>query len=234
MKKIIVSFGDSWTFGSELDRPNEQNWTHGVGQQLNAETLNLSCPASGIGHLCVQLFQFIKQSQNYADYKKIFMVGLSGTTRYLSYSNRLNEFINITPEANYRTGDIHRSGRPPEVVREFGNLSGELYRLVECTEYNQFLMNQTLLLFQQYCKNNDINVIFFSYFDYLAADSTLVDTSIIYPESLTKTLAGIEYSIPEIRHNQYFQDKLFHPNQSGHNRIAQTLLEFYDKCYTGN
>jgi hypothetical protein len=232
MKTLLVTFGDSWTFGSELNVPSAQNWTFVVGEKLGMQTLNLSCPASSIGHLGVQLFQYIEQSSKYSDYKKVFMVGLTGTTRYLSYSNTRNEFVNITPEANYRTGDIHQSGRPPEVVREFSNLSGEMYRLVECPEYNRYLTESMLLMFQSYCSLHDIEVIFFSYFDFLSLKTTVTDN--YYPESITKTLTGAEYQLPEIRANQYFTGKLFHPNALGHERIAEVLIDFYDRKYTRN
>jgi hypothetical protein len=178
----------------------------------------------------VKLFDFIKQKQ-YQDYKKIFMVGLSGATRYLSYSNRLQEFVNITPEANYRTGNIHESGRPPEVVLEFGTLSGEMYRMVECEEYNKFLATQTVFLFQQYCKNNGIDVLFFSYFDAIKFDNRIVDTNLIYSTTMTQALTGQEYELPAVRDNKYFQGKLFHPNIQGHERIAELLYEQYVQTY---
>jgi hypothetical protein len=232
MKPLLVTFGDSWTYGSELDTPNSQNWTHHLGKQLDAATLNLSCPASSIGHLTVQLFQFIEQAEQYKDCKKIFAVGLTGTTRYLTYSNRLNEFINITPEACYRSTDIHTSGRPPETANEFASLAGELYRMAECSTYNKFLLEQAVMLFQNYCQLNDIDCIFFSYFDYLQL--SLADTGVIYKESITKTLTGSEYAVPAIRDNVYFSGKLFHPNEHGHIQIAAILKDFYDQCYSRN
>ena len=136
MKQTIVGFGDSWTFGSELDRPAEQCWLTQLATAMDADYCNMSTPASSIGHLTVQLFDFIQQNPNFENNKLIFMVGLTGLTRYLSYSNRLNEFINITPEANYQSSNIHQSGRPPDVVKEFRTLSGEMYRMVECITMN--------------------------------------------------------------------------------------------------
>lgn len=226
MKQLLVSFGDSWTFGSELDKPAEQNWTAVLGNKLNAETLNLSCPASSIGHLAVQLFQYIDRANDYKEYKKIFMIGLSGTTRYLSYSNQLNEFVNITPEANYRTGNIHQSGRPPEVVDEFKTLARETYRLVECKEYNRFILKQTAMLFENYCELNHIDFLFFSYFDYLSAD-----IKNYYPQSITQALTGSEYQLPDVRQHPCFQDKLFHPNINGHQAIAELLHQQYVQTY---
>jgi hypothetical protein len=234
MKTLLVGFGDSWTFGSELDRPQEQNWLAHLGRKLNAETLNLSCPASSIGHLQVQLFDFIKQSEHYEDYKKIFMVGLTGPTRYLSYSNQLEEFINITPDANYRSGGIHHSGRPPEVVRDFGTMSREIYKLAECVEYNSFLAAQTVFAFQQYCINNDIDSLYFSYFEHIDWHqfNNIIDARTIHNQTITRTLTGQEYSLPEITTNQFFVGKLFHPNQQGHIQIAEILNDLYTKKYT--
>jgi hypothetical protein len=227
MKTLLVGFGDSWTFGSELDRPEEQSWVAQLADKLNAENLNLGTPASSIEYTVVQLFDYILNYSDYTDYKKIFAVGLTGLTRYLSYSNRLQEFVNITPEANYRTGDIHYSGRPPEVVKEFSILAGEMYRMVECQDYNLFKVQQTIFTFENYCKLNNIDVIFFSYFDY-----PNVNNDLLYPESLTQSLTGKEYEIPAIREHEYFKDKLFHPNIHGHTRIAELLKEFYDQKYS--
>jgi len=53
----------------------------------------------------------------------------------------------------------------------------------------------------------------------------------VYPTTITQALTGTEYSIPAIRENEYFKDKLFHPNHAGHQRIAEILRDFYDKLY---
>lgn len=230
MKKLIVGFGDSWTFGSELDFPRDAPWVAQLANTMNAELVNMATPASSIGHLAVQLFDFIRQD-TYIDYKKIFMVGLSGLTRYLTYSNQLGEFVNITPEANYRTGNIHHSGKPPEVVPDLQTLAKEFYRVAESPEYNNFIATQIIFMFQQYCTNYNIDVVFVSYFDLPAVDSNLVDTSLIYPTTITRALTGQEYELPAIRNNKYFEGKLFHPNISGHIRIAELLKEFYDQQY---
>lgn len=230
MKKLIVGFGDSWTFGSELDFPRDYPWLVQIADKLEADYVNMSTPASSIGHLIVQLFNFIKQN-NYPGHKKVFMVGLSGLTRYLTYSNQLNEFVNITPEANYRTGNIHHSGCPPEVVPEFRTMANEMYRMVECPEYNNFIVTQTIFTFEQYCRHENIDIIFFSYFDFPIVDSQLVSTDLLYPTTITHALTGQEYELPGIRSNKYFTGKLFHPNMLGHTRIAELLKEFYDQKY---
>ncbi len=231
MKKLLVAFGDSWTFGSELDIPRQDPWPTHLAKKLQAELINLGTPASGIEHTLVQLFDYIQTSTRYQEYKKIFMVGLSGTTRYLTYSNRLKEFVNITPEANYRTGNIHPSGCPPETVTEFGNLAGEMYRIVECSEYNRYVATKTIFAFQQYCNQHNIDVLFFGYFDPVDVDTQIVDVKNLYTKTITNALTGREYELPAIRDNEYFRGKLFHPNIQGHERIAELLYEQYVQTY---
>ena len=230
MKTLLVTFGDSWTFGSELHTPQFSSWPYLLANKLNAELINLGTPASSIGHLIVQLFQFINQIENYRDHKIIFMVGLSGRSRYLTYFNELNEFVNITPEAVYRTGDIKPTGQPPDDILEMLPYKGIHYRYVDSEEYANFIVAQTLFSFQTFTKASNIDSIYFSYFDYpdLTHYQNIVNTKLLYPNTLTKTLTGAEYSIPEVRENVYFQNKLFHPNEQGHQRIAEILLEFYE------
>ena len=233
MKKVLVAFGDSWTFGSELDQPQQDCWAPHLAQQLGAECANLGTPASGIGHLAVQLFDFLKQDQ-WSEHKKIFMVGLSGRSRYLSYNNQLKEFVNITTEAVYRTRDIHRTGRPPDTVDSMLDLKYQTYALVDDERYANFVVAQTILLFQNYAKLNNADCMFFSYFDYpdLYDYSNILDLTSIYPETITKALTGMEYTIPDIRTNKYFETRLWHPNSLGHQRIAEILRAFYESTHT--
>lgn len=232
MKQLLVAFGDSWTFGSELDKPQLDAWPQLVANKMGAKLLNLGTPASSIGHLSVQLFNFLDQYPTYEKYKTIFMVGLTAQSRYLSYSNASNEFVNITTEAVYSTSDIKPTGEPPE---DIGHLSGvkELhYRLVDHPNYSEFLAAQTIFLFQQVANNYCIDTLFFSYFDKINLQKySFINQHFILPTTITNTLTGQEYKIPDIRDNVYFKNKLFHPNEQGHQAIADLLLDFYEKNY---
>lgn len=233
MKEIIVGFGDSWTFGSELDRPSEQCWLSQLATTMDADSYNMSTPASSIGHLTVQLFNFIQQNPKFENNKLIFMVGLTGLTRYLSYSNSKKQFVSITPEAVYCTEGIHTSGRPPEHLPFMDTLAKQTYTLTEDSKYNEFLVVQQIFQFQQFCNYNEIDCIFFSYFDMPVFDNYkhMIVKDLVYPITITQALTGKEYSIPAIRENEYFTGKLFHPNVNGHQRIAELLREFYDQKY---
>lgn len=233
MKKVLVGFGDSWTFGSELEYPSKQCWLTQLATTMNVEHCNMSMPASSIGHLTVQLFNFIKQNPNFENSKLIFMVGLTGLTRYLSYNNANSEFVNITPEAVYSTTKNSNSNRPPDTVDYMSQLAQLTYKQVEDAKYNEFITAQTITLFQQFCNYNEIDCLFFSYFDkpVFINYEHMIAKDYIYPTTITEALTGNEYSIPDIRNNKYFDGKLFHPNALGHTRIAELLKEFYDKIY---
>jgi hypothetical protein len=232
-KTLLVAFGDSWTFGSELDIPREDPWVKHLADRLGVEYVNMGVPASSIGHTAVQLFDFIKQYPNFETYKLIFMVGLTAPSRYLSYNNKDKEFINITSEAPYSTSNIHFSGRPPACVMHMQDYAQLTYRHVEDGVYNEFLGVQTVFQFQQFCFYNKIDCLFFSYFDKLVTDNYgyMIRKDLIYPTTITCALTGEEYDLPGIRENQYFAGKLFHPNALGHQRIAELLHEQYLQTY---
>ncbi len=231
MKPLLVGFGDSWTFGSELDIPQEQNWLACLGRGIGADTVNMATPASSIGHLAVQLFDFIQLGHTG---QIIFLVGLTSASRYLSYSNELNEFVNITARLVYRTTQPEpptgrpATGQPPDVVEHMRPLADAVYLYADCEQYRSFITAQTILLFQNYCQLNNITVRFFNYFDTvdLSTYGSAINLSQIYPTTITKAITGQEYVLPDTLSNQYFAGKLFHPNHLGHQRIAEILYEF--------
>lgn len=229
MKPLLVGFGDSWTFGSELDRPQEQNWLYQLGQLMDVEILNMSTPASSIGHLVVQLFNFMRSQDQ--DQKLIFMVGMTGQSRYLAYNSVESEFVNVTPEAVYHTSNIHPSGRPPAVVENFRPVFDAFYKYIDNIRYREFIATSTIFTFQNYCRLKNIPVLFFSYFDKLYIDRKMIDNTTVLPDHMTYLLTGSEYRLPDIRNNLYFEGKLFHPNIDGHRRIAEILYEKYVQTY---
>ena len=87
--------------------------------------------------------------------------------------------------------------------------------------------------FQQFCFNNNIDCLFFSYFDKLITDTYgyVLRKDLIYPTTITHALTGQEYDLPDIREHKYFAGKLFHPNLAGHQQIAKILYDQYIQTY---
>lgn len=233
MSLLLVGFGDSWTFGSELDIPHEQSWVAQLAKKLDCEFINLGTPASSRGHLVVQLFNWIGISDRYHDHKKIFMVGLTGQSRYLSYSNQLDEFVNITPNLVYRSQQPEPppgrppTGQPPDTVTDLEILARVTYQHVDCQSFRNFNTVQTIFIFQNYCALHDINSRYFSYFDAIDIKGYehVIDTQTLCSESITHMMTGQDYVLPDTMSHPYFQGKLFHPNMDGHQRIAEILHE---------
>lgn len=233
MKTLLVGFGDSWTIGAELPDPPNQNWVVQVAKRMGAEYINLGTSGTGVEHLTVQLFNFLKTKEQYADYKIIFMVGMSGASRYLSYCNQRKEFISITPNACYRTTGIDPGGRPPEVANDFVNVSYNVYTMVDCAEYNNFIAAKTVFAIQNYCKNNNIDCIFFSFWEAPDFLGYPVDTKYVCPTPMTELLTGMSMS-PELLEHEYFAGNMFHPNLAGQTQMSELIYDYYISAYPGN
>lgn len=233
MKTLLVGFGDSWAVGAELPDPPNQNWVVQVATRLGAEYINLGTSGTGVEHLMVQLFKFLQTKERYDGYKIIFMVGLSGTSRYLSYCNTRKEFISITPNACYRTTDIDPGGRPPDVANNFTNIAYNIYSMVDCAEYNNYVAAKTVFAIQQYCKNNDIDCIFFSFWESPDFLGYPIDTKYVCKTPMTELLTNMPIC-DEIQKHPYFVGNMFHPNLAGQTKMSELIYDYYISTYPGN
>jgi hypothetical protein len=238
MKTLLVGFGDSWTFGAELPDPSKQNWVVQMADKLGTEYVNCGTCGSSVGHLILQLFSFVKISKQYSDYKKIFIVGLTSPTRYLSYSNRDKEFVNITTGGVYLTSDYEGKleGRPPVTTNNLDSLPYAMYSCVESPEYSSFTVAQTVFSFQEYCKNNNIDCVFFSYWDAanLEGYSDVIDTTKVYPGTLVSEMTGIDFYDPKLLSHPYFVGNAHHPNLAGQTRMTEIIYDYYISTYPRN
>jgi len=114
MKTILATFGDSWTYGSELEKPAEQCWTAQLSSEFT-QTYNMSVPASSIGHIVVQLENLLARINLDEFDRKVFVFGLTSPSRYLMFDNLRNEYVHVTSEAVYFT-DTKPNGHPTAVA----------------------------------------------------------------------------------------------------------------------
>lgn len=103
---LLITIGDSWTYGLELDNRLEQVYGRLVSQALSADWLNVSCPGQGnfwITERFVEVTELIKQ----LDYKKIYVVCVF-TEIGRSIVSHLDGFINYRRWfSHYKGTDIH-------------------------------------------------------------------------------------------------------------------------------
>jgi hypothetical protein len=209
VKKLLATFGDSWTFGSELENPQTECWTAQLSEYFSC-VFNMGTPASSIGHIVVQLEKLLTQI-NLKDFDSCtFVFGLTSPSRYLMFDNLKNEYVNVTSEAVYYT-NINNNGRPPDVAKHLLKFGNDFYRNVDHVKLQQYTVSQVVAFLQAWCKQNNIQDIYMSYFE----DQTFnqfVNTDKIINCGNSLNLA------PE-----YFTDGRSHPNKQGHAYIESLV-----------
>jgi hypothetical protein len=207
----LFTFGDSWTYGSELENPQTQCWTTKLSAILNCESNNLGIPASSIPHMLVQLISNLEHIKE----NDICIFGLTSPTRYIGYDNVLQQFVNITSEAVYYT-DIKKTGHPPNVVPHMLNFGVDFYKLQDSFEYQQLHVATAIGSLQKICEQRNIRNYYFSYFEdlNLGKYTEIVNTeTILHNGKAIKTMLSADA----------FNNISTHPTSLGHIEIANIL-----------
>ena len=214
MKTLLVTFGDSWTYGSELDSPETESWTALLGQDYT-DVHNLGVPASSIGHIPVMLDSLLLNINLNSYDKKTFVFGLTSQSRYLMHDNVRNKFVNVTSEAVYYT-DIVSKNRPPEVVEHMNSFSWDFYRKVDSPALQVHTNSQVVAFLQGWCLQNDVQDVYLSYFENQNFNQ-FVNLDKIIDGGLA---VGTKYSL--------FRK---HPDAAGHKEISEKIKSFICKRY---
>jgi hypothetical protein len=214
MKSLLVTFGDSWTYGSELEDPETQSWTALLGKEYT-DVYNLGVPASSIGHIPVMLDSLLLNVNLRQYEKKVFVFGLTSPSRYLMWDNVRNKYVNVTSEAVYYT-DVISKNRPPEVVEHLNPFSWEFYKRIDSDTYQIQQVSQTVAFLQGWCLKNGVQDVYLSYFENQNFNQ-FVDLSKMIDGGLA---IGLKYSA--------FSQ---HPDEHGHAEIAERIGNFICKRY---
>jgi len=211
VKKLLATFGDSWTFGSELEDPQTECWTAQLREYFSC-VFNMGTPASSIGHIVVQLEKLLTQINLKEFDSCTFVFGLTSPSRYLMFDNLKNEYVNVTSEAVYYT-NINSNGHPPNVADHLAKFSWDFYRDVEHNELQKHTASQVVAFLQGWCRQNKVHDIYMSYFeDQLFNQFVDIDKVIGQGKSLSLD-------------RKYFRDTSSHPNKDGHTYIASLVKE---------
>lgn len=211
MKKLLATFGDSWTFGSELENPQTECWTAQLSEYFSC-VFNMGTPASSIGHIVVQLEKLLTQI-NLKDFDSCtFVFGLTSPSRYLMFDNLKNEYVNVTSEAVYYT-NINNNGRPPDVAEHLLKFGNDFYRNIDHVKFQQHTTSQIVAFLQGWCMQNKVKDIYMSYFEDQQFNQ-FVDIDKVINQGRSLNLD-----------RKYFRDNSSHPNKDGHTYIASLLKE---------
>jgi hypothetical protein len=211
----LLIFGDSWPSGQELV-PGEQPYGELLYSRIGCDCVKtFSVPATSIPHLVLQLNSALEQ--DVAGSKAVFF--LTGVDRELIWvDNRPTE---LCPSA-------------PTDVQWYAN-----YNSPELTQYR---INTTLIALQAMCKKYNIEDYYIwgwdtvelwpsvdtsKFYHTTIADEFISDTTLpedirhLWPKDTNKITNKLTY-ISNTK-NPYIWPKMCHPNQLGHQLIADVL-----------
>ena len=213
-KKRLVVFGDSWARGSEL-APNEKTFGELLSERLGCESFaNYSHPASSISHLMVQLKNFLKMLQDTgrdpSEYLAVFF--LTAQDRSMSYLD--NDWIFQTPHGGFSTNGYQR-----ELVASINDMYWKYFHSQELTETT---VNTNLVALQTVCQKYNIADFYipgWEQFDlWPEIDSTRIHT--------VSCGEAINFDLGPFENNPYIHPNISHPNQLGHQKIADLLYDW--------
>lgn len=201
----LLIFGDSWPYGAELE---QRDLVYGelLAARLGQTCCNLSQPSTSIPHLLLQLRTAL--DQGHSNCTAIFF--LTGVDRDLVWHYGKTRELNPTQPADV---DWYTKYNSPELT---------VYRV-----------NTTLIALQAVCAKYNIRDYYIWGWDQVDLWPE-VDTNRMYKKTVAdvflgdKTVAQGSSKIMHLKNskNQYIWPNLGHPNQYGHQRIADLLEEW--------
>jgi hypothetical protein len=203
----LVTFGDSWPAGAELDSEGK---TYGeiLSKLLDLNFENYAQPATSNGHMILQLKQYIDNHEDVKGDTAIFFITSPTRSIYIDYDNLPHE---IYPWADTSKGDQ----------------AYYYYKFFHTPAQEKFNLNTWILSLQRICdyvKLNDYYVVGWSDFKF---DFPGIDTTKIYAKTCAE-MFGVsgEHEFTLASESMYVKPNNDHPNQKGHQLIAETLAKW--------
>ena len=211
---ILIGFGDSWAFGDDLN-PGEKTYLELAAEKFQIPWFNFAVGSSSVSHLVIQFQHFINtkyfpKNQYYA----VFFLTAQERTFY--YDQDTKDIVHIGPSSD------------PENPY-YQNYNNEL---------GNFTLNTTILALQQLCSIYNVQDYYMLGWQTNAL-WTEVDHAKIWRagnHTITQVFHGTGYQIELATllglgtdappKNPCFDPGLNHPNQLGHEKIAQALYEW--------
>lgn len=217
MIKHLVVFGDSTTRGSELT-PQDQSYGELLKDRFGFESIfNYGCPASGPQHLVIQFKNFLKQTpaDTLDQYLAIFWIG--GVDRAMIYNR---EWMFLTPTGGFAMAD-----------KPFANVANEQYfKYFYSQELAEFNLNTSLITLQSMCKQYSISDYYLpGWQSFNCWPEVNLDRVYAQGKQSFYDLFGLSdpiYTVEKSKLNVYIRPNLSHPNQLGHQLIADTAYKY--------
>jgi hypothetical protein len=205
MTQRLIIFGDSWPYGVGATDPVEEGFAALLGKKLNCPWINLSQPATSIDHATWQLIEFLKD-YNPQQYQDKILFCLTGKAR--SWYFKKEEILELHPTNVDPTNKLYYS-------HIYSDQLGEAERI------------KNIILVEKLCEKYSLPVYFVLNWDDPPVHP-LIDLNRFYPNSLLSLLdtepLPEEKFIDNHTNNAYMTQ--FHPNDLGHQTIANALFNW--------
>ncbi len=206
--KNLVTFGDSWPAGAELQWPREASFPVQIAEYLEIKSLNLAVSGTSADQSVYHLLNYpgIKWSDT------LVLFCLTGITRSMYFDKKDQEIHPMSSDT----------------------VSMAYYKYIHSNELDQFNRIRNILTVQQYCQSMGSKVLFVNNWD-KTPDHHSIDSNLFYNKTLTKIL-NIEHNFDSndvtwhtIKQHQYIHPNQCHPNADGHLIIANELTTWIKK-----
>ena len=222
-KSKLIVFGDSWPQGSELCA-EEKTFGELVSDKLGFDYFsNYAKPGSCIPHLVVQLKSFLKRNtdvgENSSDFAAIFF--LTAQDRSMNYVDGDWIFYSAGGESSVQGPN-----------REIANLTSKYYwKYFHNQEQRDITTNVNLIALQSICQQHGIQDFYIPGWEQFNLWPE-VDHSKIYKNGKVSCANFFDLKMYENHginldnKNPYIYPNKGHPNQQGHQLIADRLVEW--------
>lgn len=218
MKKKFIVFGDSWTWGADLG-PDEKTYGELIAERKGMEFQNYAEVSTAPEHMILQLHEMINTSP-FTDTNYTALFSVTSLTRFMYFS----KYAKFDKKYGTNCGYVAWNGT------EKDDLASEMYyKHIHSDKLDNFKFYTTVMTLQTLCKEHNINdyyALSFSTVDWNNNIFTGVDRHKFWNKGHTNFLEMFGCKIVDPK-NKYFKGTTGgHPNQLGHELIAQHLSEW--------
>ena len=212
----LLSFGDSWAYGSELSE-NSKTYNQLIADKFNVSHACYAIPATSVEHLLLQLKTAINQEVDLNNSLAIFT--LTSPTRSIYFDNGIPKEIHI------RNEDL---------------ISKNYFKYQWSNELDHLKLNTVILALQKICKEFNINDYYVCGFNRIAITYPGIDITKIYTQGKihladllkcqqpVNIVNNMDFSIDKT--NPFISPNICHPNQNGHIKIAEILYSWINNA----
>jgi hypothetical protein len=205
----IITFGDSWPSGCELDLQKEKPYGKILAEKLNCEFENLAVGASSIDHMVWQL-------KNYATKKQI-----SKNTLAIFFITSFHRFL------------YFQNAYPSEGMPRSDNVVSKMfYKYIYSEELAQHRANSSILAIQNICNHFQIHHRYIYGWEKPDLNYPGIEKDLIHPDLVCNWINVDSSDLvlgrqgATIINNPYMAPNIDHPNQLGHKLIADKLYKW--------